>query len=427
MRPRRSRSRPNAEYAGGPGPDRRNLPARRRVAYDDVMSPRSASSSGPLPPRPFTSGLVDRLRSWGNTWELPGGRLELPEVFGFCRGVEHALAMLAEGVEQHRADGKRIFLLGEIIHNPWVNEYFQRRGVRILDEDDRRRLEEIVGPADCAVIPAFGVPVSVRQRLEAIGCEIVDTSCGDVRRLWRWAEGAVQRGYGVLIYGRSRHEETVVTKSRLTAAGGEYLVVGDLAGADMFCQLITGQRDAGEFSRLFGPDQTSAASAEPFLRLAQVSQTTMLYEETMTVRDRLREAFAERFGPEGAAERLAFEPTVCRATQQRQSAAVRLCRSKPDLAIVVGGFGSSNTRHLHELAGQFAPAYLIEDAEAVRSDRELWCFDPADERGHLVEGWLPAGRPLRIAVLAGASCPEVVVGEVLERLAEFLSAPESID
>ena len=388
-------------------------------------------SSGEPMPRPasgqqlaglgriFHSDVVDRVRAAGNVWRLAGGHLMLPEVLGFCRGVERALEMLGQAVARCAARGRSVFLLGEIIHNPTVNDTFRRKGVRLLTGEEIEHLDRHVGPDDCAVIPAFGVPLPVVRALEAIGCEVVDTSCGDVRRLWRWCETAVARGYNVLIFGRARHDETVVTKSRLAAAGGKYVVVGSLEQTRQFCRFITAQAPAEAFGRTFGPEATNARSPAAFERLAQVSQTTMLYDETTAVRDVLGEAFARRFGPESP-ERLLLHPTVCRATQDRQTAADELCR-QCDLAVVVGGFGSSNTRHLYELASERVAAVLIEGAASIRSADEIESI-AADGTGPAVIGhWLPARRPLRIAVLAGASCPEAVIGDVLQRLSEFLS------
>jgi len=382
----------------------------------------SPSAAGPAGARRaiFCSSVVERLRAAGNVWNLPGGQLLLPRAFGFCRGVERALAMLQQAVQAAGKTHKKLFLLGQIIHNPWVNQRFEAAGVRILADRELDDPGAFITPADCAVIPAFGVPPEVERRLRAIGCEITDTSCGDVRRLWAWAERAVAGGRGVLIFGRARHDETVVTKSRLAAAGGQYLVVHNLDEVRQFCRMIAERASAEGFTSAFGPEATNASSVEPFENLAQVSQTTMLYDETMQVRALVRAAFEQRFGADEAERRLLFEPTVCRATQDRQSAAVELCRSGLDLAIVVGGFGSSNTRHLYELAGQYAPAYFIESAEAISSARKLRTFDPAREAESVATDWLPARRPLRIGVLAGASSPEAVVGEVLERLASFL-------
>jgi 4-hydroxy-3-methylbut-2-enyl diphosphate reductase len=390
----------------------------------------------------FASPLVDRIRQGGNVWNLPGGRLVMPEVFGFCRGVERALVMLDRAVAANRNRGRRLFLLGQIIHNPWVNDHFSRRGVRILgparqpalarpmavpggdavaSPADLADLERIISPVDLAIIPAFGVPLPIEQRLRAIGCRIIDTTCGDVRRLWSWATRAVAGGYGVLIFGKASHDETVVTKSRLQALDGKYLVVGDLDQGKRFCDMMTGDEPAESFRSVFDAQATNASCLDPFFKLAQVSQTTMLYDQTIQLREMIRKSFAARFGEQNLSSRLIFQPTVCRATQARQTAAVQLCQSGCDLVIVVGGFGSSNTRHLFELAREFCPAYFIEDADAILSDNRLRTFDPATGAPVIAEGWLPPKRPLRIGVLAGASSPEVVVGEVLQRLGGFLA------
>ncbi|MEI7835478.1 MAG: 4-hydroxy-3-methylbut-2-enyl diphosphate reductase [Planctomycetota bacterium] len=371
----------------------------------------------------FRSDVVERVRAGGNIWQLPRGELRLPKVFGFCRGVERALVMLAEALAGHAVGGGRVVLLGQIIHNPWVNDYFEHQGVRILSGLEMEDLESLLRPEDAAVVPAFGVRPEVERRLQAIGCRRIDTTCGNVRRLWQWVERAAADGYGVMIFGRTRHDETIVTRSRLAEAGGSYVIVESLAQADTFCRIVTGaagfDRDAA-FREAFAGAATNAQSLTPFARLAQVSQTTMLYDDTLAVRDRLRNAFAAAFAADQAQDRLLFEPTVCRATQNRQSSAVELCRSGVDLTVVVGGFESSNTRHLYELARAFSPAVFIEHADSILSADRIRTIDPATETPVLRDGWLPKAQPLRIGVLAGASCPEIVVGQVLERLAALL-------
>ena len=368
----------------------------------------------------FASRLVDQLRRSDNLWRLPGGELRVPRVFGFCRGVTRALAMLQKACQADAHRG-RLFLLGQIIHNPWVNDYFQQRGVRILSPQEIAELESHITAADCAIIPAFGVPLPVERRLRKTGCSIVDTSCGDVRRLWVWAEKAARNGFGLLIFGRANHDETVVTKSRLENVGGNYVVAGDLDQVRQFCRMIADPQAAGTFRDVFGPQAANADRLEPFYRLAQVSQTTMLYDETMEVRRLVTQAYGQRFGEDSLGERLAFEPTVCRATQDRQAAAVELCRSGVDLVVVVGGFGSSNTRHLYELARSYTSAFFLEDVSAILSDKEIRTRDFVSGDETICRQWLPARRPLRIGVLAGASTPEEVVGQVLQRLGDFLA------
>ncbi len=376
---------------------------------------------------PFASEMINRIQAGkqgrASSWQLPGGELVLPSVFGFCRGVKRALVIADKAVAAHaeRVGGEKIVLLGEIIHNPWVNDYFRDRGVRILSTEQRSDVEKYLGRGDVAIIPAFGVPLPIEHRLAEIGCEIIDCSCGDVIRLWHWSSQEVREGFGVLIFGRAMHDETVVTKSRLADVNGKYLVVENLRQVKQFADMITTQPQTSseDFQKTFGPDATNADSIEPFLNLAQASQTTMLYNDTQQVHEILTAAFYDRFG-ENFEHRLRFQPTVCQATQNRQNAAVELCKSGCDLVIVVGGFGSSNTRHLHELARQYAPAYLIEDARSIISADELTAWSLETHRAEAVLNWLPAKRPLRIGVLAGASSPEIVIGQVLKRLAVFL-------
>ncbi len=367
---------------------------------------------------PFSSEVVDRIRAGGGVWNLPSGQIILPKVFGFCGGVRRALKMLQRAINEQPKD-RKFFLLGEIIHNPWVNDYFRHRGVRILTRDDRGRLENLIRPDDVAVIPAFGVSPDIHRSLARIGCEVIDTTCGNVRRLWAWAEQAAQRGFAVLIFGRARHDETVVTRSRLAEAGGTYLVVGDMDQARRFCEMIIERTPRRKFAERFGAENTNAGGVEDFEALAQVSQTTMLFEDTIKVRSMLQAAFGRRY-ERGVGERLIFEPTVCRATQHRQDAAKRLCRRRPDLAIVVGGFGSSNTRHLYELTRRSARAYFIESPQAIVGPDELYGIGPAGGRPRIHKNFLGRSRPLGIAVLAGASTPEVIIGQVARRLAEII-------
>lgn len=370
----------------------------------------------------FHATIIDdiRLADTPNVWKLPGGELHLPAVFGFCRGVKRALMMAADAVE-NRGQSKeksRLVLLGEIIHNPWVNDYFSNHGVEILSSEHRRcdQIEKYVTSGDTVIIPAFGVALPIEKRLREIGCRIIDCSCGDVIRLWRWSEKAVAGGYSVLIFGRSMHDETIVTKSRLEAANGKYLVVENLKQVQQFCDMLTG-RSKETFST-FPPHATNADGIHQFTRLAHVSQTTMLYDDTMKVQAMIKDAFAAL--PDSAPDSLAFQPTVCKATQARQNAAVELCKSGCDIVIVVGGFTSSNTRHLYELAGQYAASYLVEDHSAIRNENELLAWNGESSGSMVIKNWLPARRPLKIGILAGASSPEIVVGQVLTRLAGFL-------
>ncbi|MBI5724956.1 MAG: 4-hydroxy-3-methylbut-2-enyl diphosphate reductase [Planctomycetes bacterium] len=367
----------------------------------------------------FASPVVDAVRKAGNVMRLPGGTIFLPRVFGFCRGVGRALASLQMQLDRPGEAG-RIVLLGQIIHNPWVNRYFSSRGVVILDGSHRQELSRHISAGDTAVIPAFGVPPQVEDDLAGIGCKVIDCSCPDVRRLWEWSARAARDGFAVAIFGRAEHDETVVTKGRLERAGGKYIVLGGIDDVEKFADTLAGGTESPSPTAAFGRSASNAGDMAAFDRLAQVSQTTMLYDQTLQVRRMLNVAFERKFGP-AAAGRLIFQPTVCQATQNRQNAAVELCKSGLDLAVVVGGFDSSNTRHLHALAQRHCPAWLIEDDAAFQPDGDLMAFDIASGRAVRRSHWLPAGRPVRLGLLAGASTPEIVVGLVIKKLAGLLA------
>ena len=390
------------------------------------ITPESAQKNSPEKLSAFRSELIDKLQTpeFENRLNLKGGEIVLPRVFGFCRGVKRAIAMGLKAAQGHKPNQQvgKLVLLGEIIHNPWVNDFFRDRNVEILTSSQRQseNIANHVGPNDCAIIPAFGVALPIEAKLAEIGCEIVNCSCGDVIRLWRWSEAEVKQGFSVLIFGKPLHDETVVTKSRLADAGGKYLVVENLDKVRKFAELIEQGADVSPRD-IFGSQATNADSLKPFEKLAQVSQTTMLYDDTQKVRQIIRSAFEIRFGADNVEKCLRVQPTVCRATQDRQNAAVELCKSKCDLVIVVGGFGSSNTRHLYELAKQYSPAFLIESAQSIISDGELLAWDSELGKACSVHNWLPTQRPLRVGILAGASSPEIVIGQVVEKIAEFLN------
>jgi 4-hydroxy-3-methylbut-2-en-1-yl diphosphate reductase len=367
----------------------------------------------PTPHDPFASDIVNAIRAAHNVHPCPGGRVLLPSVFGFCRGVRRALTMAQQALAARRDGPGRLCLLGEIIHNPWVNDFFRQRGVTILDRPAWDHLETTLTRDDCAIIPAFGVPLAVEQQLETIGCEIIDTSCGDVRRLWRWASRAAQDGCAIVIYGKANHDETIVTRSRLEAVGGQYVVVATLEQTRTLCELLSRGAPVDAFVEALGADAVHLTDPAAFARTAQVSQTTMLYEDTLEVRRLLTDALG--------AEHLQFEPTVCQATQDRQQAARDLCDTGADLILVVGGFGSSNSRHLYELARRRTTAWFIEDASAFEPDGSIRAFDETTHAPRVVTEWLPTGRPITIGVLAGASSPEIVVGQVVERLVAHLN------
>ena len=369
---------------------------------------------------PFQYALIDRILANpdGNFLAVPGGRIVLPAVFGFCSGVRRAVHKASVAVRD-ASEGQKIILLGELIHNPMVNEYFRQQGVKILEQDELELLKEHVTDSDRVIIPAFGAQGEVFSLLQNMGCDLVDCTCCDVRRLWAWSKRAVQDGAGVIIFGRKSHAETVVTKARIAGNGGYYIVLEDLEQTSMFADMIrSGDKD---IRSAFTPAATNASSIEVFYHATQISQTTMLYDETLRLRAALKDVYSLRFSEVDTKPRLRFQPTVCRATQDRQNAAIELCsQGGCDMIIVAGGFGSSNTMHLYQLASSYAPAYLIEDADAILSTDIIIAWNDSLASGHKTEGYMPSKRPLQIGLLTGASTPDIVTGQIVERLSQLL-------
>lgn len=337
-----------------------------------------------------------------------GGRLHaaertvvLPRVFGFCGGVRNAVRALERLAREARP--RPCWLLGELIHNPTVTEYFQELGVRIVAESDLARVFEVADPADRFVIPAFGIPKELAERLYQFAesaDRVTDTTCGYVTRIWRFAGRMSGEGRSIVLHGKSRHPETLATLSRSRSAGNAVVVVEDLAEAEALAVDLV-HAPAGRAGVWFEADRWNPR------RLAVLNQTTMLFRETLEIEQVLRAA-VENLGGE-----LQGPNTVCPATQERQDAAVELCRRGCRTILVVGGYNSSNTGQLYGVAAEHAPTYFIRDAQAF-DNRQVRHWVPEDGVERVTWDWLPATG--RIGVLAGASCPAGVVGDVVRKL-----------
>ncbi|MBN2450574.1 MAG: hypothetical protein JXR77_09300 [Lentisphaeria bacterium] len=351
----------------------------------------------------FDDNVVREARAAGGVIPLGSGRrLLLPSRFGFCGGVHAALTRLQECLESRRQG--TLHLLGPIIHNDTVNQHFEGRGVHILPEDDLEAVFEVLAPGDTVVIPAFGVPLELERKLrrEFPRVEVVDTTCRYVRRVWSFLEGLAGRIGVVLIHGKAGHPETRATLSRALAAAPHAVLVPALEHVDGLLRCLDTGRWASYPERLsFG---TPVAGGEG---VALVNQTTMLHDETMALGACLR-AWGERTG-----RPVTLADTVCHATQDRQDAARRVCALGPDVVVVVGSPTSSNTTQLYRLAAAAAPTYLVRGAVDVRGDR-VTHFVPG-QGWTTTADWLPRGWRT-VAVLAGASCPEVDVGGAIQAL-----------
>jgi len=366
----------------------------------------------------YHSQVVDRIRAHGYVLAVGELTFRLAREFGFCYGVDRAVEYAYE--TRTKFPARRVFLVGEIIHNPHVNKKLQGMGVEFLHRPDGGDFEfNGVTPADVVILPAFGVTVRDFERLRAVGCVLVDTTCGSVLNVWKRVDSYAKDGFTAVIHGKYYHEETKATSSQVTKyPAGRYLVVRDMADAREVCVYIEGagsgeqflQRFAGTMSPGFDPEQD-------LVRVGVANQTTMLSGESLAIAAELRKSMAKRYGEAALPEHFRTFDTICSATQDRQDAVLKLIADPLDLMVVIGGYNSSNTTHLAAICHDKAPTYHIEDASCVDPAAGSIRFRPVGAKEErLVTGWLPAG-PLTVGVTAGASTPNNKIGETVERIA----------
>jgi 4-hydroxy-3-methylbut-2-enyl diphosphate reductase len=364
----------------------------------------------------YDSRVVDRLRELGH--EARAGELtfKLAREFGFCYGVDRAVEYAYEARQQF--PDRRIFLSGEIIHNPEVNGRIEGMGIRILPaaKDPATRYRE-VAREDVVLLPAFGVPVAELEHLRGKGCVLVDTTCGSVLNVWKNVHKYARDGYTAVIHGKHYHEETRATASQaLTHAGGRYLIVRDKEEAGLVCDFIRGKAAAAELGARFAEAASPGFDPEQDLRrIGLANQTTMLMSESVEIGNMLRAAMADRYGEEDAAQAFRAMDTICSATQDRQDAVLKMLdEGGLDLMVVIGGYNSSNTQALTRICAARMPTYHIDSAGCVEGSairhRPVGAHEDVRQEGFLPEG------PARVGLTAGASTPNNVVGEVVTRL-----------
>jgi 4-hydroxy-3-methylbut-2-enyl diphosphate reductase len=369
----------------------------------------------------YHNQLVDSLKAGGYRMASASGALEirLAREFGFCYGVDRAVEYAYETRE--RFPEKRIFITGEIIHNPRVNGRLEEMGVRFLPQaqDVSARLAD-VREEDVVIIPAFGVEAEAMNALFAKKCILVDTTCGSVLNVWKSVIGFAQDGFTAVVHGKFAHEETRATCSQVTRfPSGRYLVVRDRDEAQIVCDYIARRGDRGAFLERFGAVSSPGFDPDADLeRVGVANQTTMLSSESLEIAEMLRQAIAARHGAAEVASRFRSFDTICSATQDRQDAVLALIREGVDLMIVIGGFNSSNTTHLLEIASQSVPSYHIENASCLVSQDEIRHKPLARFTPVVTRDWLPAAR-VRIGITAGASTPNSEIGAAIERIFAF--------
>jgi 4-hydroxy-3-methylbut-2-enyl diphosphate reductase len=371
---------------------------------------------GPVLAKSYHSRVVDRLKELGNAARAGDLRLKLAREFGFCYGVDRAVEYAYETREKF--PDRRLFLSGEIIHNPEVNARLQAMGIRILGESaDAAERYAPVEVGDVVILPAFGVTVAELAHLRGKGCVLVDTTCGSVLNVWKNVHQYARQGFTAVIHGKHYHEETKATASQaLTHAGGQFLCVRDRDEAALVCDFIRGRWPGPAL--LEGFRHAVSPGFEPERDLARIglaNQTTMLMSESLAIQEMLRAAMAERYGEAELPARFRAFDTICSATQDRQDAVLRMLEAGGlDVMLVIGGYNSSNTQALARICAERLPTFHIKGPECL----EGTALRHQPVGGHdeqVAADWLPAG-PTLVGLTAGASTPNNVVGEVVERV-----------
>jgi 4-hydroxy-3-methylbut-2-en-1-yl diphosphate reductase len=346
-------------------------------------------------------------------------QISLARHFGFCYGVENAIDIAFRTVEEN--PGKRIFLLSEMIHNPQVNADLVQHGIQFLQDTHGRQLIpfDTVTANDVVLIPAFGTTLAIEAQLREKGIPIekYNTTCPFVEKVWNRSEVIAKKDYSIIIHGKPSHEETRATFSH-AAANAPSIVVKDLAEAEQLAGFITGEKDPSLFYQLFDGQYTPGFDITRDLnRIGVVNQTTMLASDTQAIADYLKKIIISHTGdPESFAD---TRDTLCYATNDNQTAVSGMLENKADLAIVVGGYNSSNTSHLVELCEMKLPTYYISSADKILSGDMISHYNFHTKEELTTHDFLPDNKPLHILITSGASCPDAMVEAVISKLTGF--------
>ncbi|MBW4574091.1 MAG: 4-hydroxy-3-methylbut-2-enyl diphosphate reductase [Aphanothece sp. CMT-3BRIN-NPC111] len=368
----------------------------------------------------YQSPLIQQIRD--NNYRLQRGNvtIRLAEAFGFCWGVERAVAMAYE-TRQHFPT-QRIWITNEIIHNPSVNQRLREMQVGFISISEGEKDFSVVDTGDVVILPAFGASVQEMQLLNDKGCTIVDTTCPWVSKVWNTVEKHKKKDYTSIIHGKYNHEETVATSS----FANKYLVVLNMAQAEYVCNYILNGGDRDEFLAKFS--RAYSLGFDPDKDLEQVgiaNQTTMLKSETEQIGKLFERTIMKKYGPTQLNEHFQSFNTICDATQERQDAMFQLVEEKLDLMVVIGGFNSSNTTHLQEIAiERHIPSYHIDSAERIGSGNRVE-HKPLSGNLEVKENWLPDGS-IVVGVTSGASTPDKVVEDAIEKIFEIKAAPVGV-
>ncbi|MBO6537028.1 MAG: 4-hydroxy-3-methylbut-2-enyl diphosphate reductase [Balneolaceae bacterium] len=354
----------------------------------------------------------------------------VPRHFGFCYGVENAIDIAYRAVEEH--PDKNIYLLSEMIHNPTVNEDLLGRGVQFLQDTAGNQLVPFssLSSEDIVIVPAFGTTLEIEAELKKIGIDPYqfNTTCPFVEKVWKRGKQLGKKDYALVVHGKYEHEETRATFSH-SADHSAVVVVLNPEEAKVLAEIMTEERPLSDFEEYFGHKATPGFNPlEDLKRFGVINQTTMLATETQEVMDILKVATIERFGEADILDHFAdTSDTLCYATNENQSATLELAKQPADIAVVVGGYNSSNTMHLVEILEHSFPTYHVRDASEFKSENEVHHFDQWKKEVLITKDWLPSKRPLRVAITSGASCPDVLVDEVMLKLLSYFDEAKEVD
>jgi 4-hydroxy-3-methylbut-2-en-1-yl diphosphate reductase len=367
----------------------------------------------------YNGRVVDALREHDYTLTVGDVTIRLAKEFGFCYGVERAVEYAYQ--TRRKFPDRRLLLVGEIIHNPHVNEKLRGMGIEILEPAKNGDFDfSSVGPEDVVILPAFGVTIAAFEALRAIGCVLVDTTCGSVLNVWKRVEAYARDGYTALIHGKHYHEETRATASQVMKyPNGHYLVVRQMDEAREVCDYIEGRGNRDAFIARFGKAASPGFDPDVHLRrIGVANQTTMLAKESLAIGEEVGQAISRARGAGARLTDFRTFDTICSATQERQDAVLALLEEPLDAMVVIGGFNSSNTISLAALCAERVPTYHIEDAAGLDPEAGTVHFRVAGVKHveEICEGWLPEHGPIRVGVTAGASTPNNKIGETVGRI-----------
>jgi 4-hydroxy-3-methylbut-2-enyl diphosphate reductase len=365
----------------------------------------------------YHSEIVERIKAEDFTYSAGRLTVHLAREFGFCYGVDRAVDYAYQTRE--RFPDRSVFLTGEIIHNPHVNEKLRAMGIRFLT-DAGEQIDQL-GASDVVILPAFGVTMAMLGQLDRRGCTLIDTTCGSVLNVWKNVRRYAEGGYTSIIHGKVWHEETQATASQAVQYGGKYLVVFDHAETSLVCEYIRHGGDRDRFLEHFSKAASAGFDPERDLqRIGLANQTTMLMTESLEVGELIRTAMVDRYGVEDLANRYQAFDTICSATQDRQDAVVTLLRDQPvDLMIVIGGYNSSNTANLARICAGARPTFHIADPDCLISAEEIRHRPVGSKTEVTATDWLPSTGAVSVGLTSGASTPDNLVGAAIARLTEF--------